>query len=265
MREQRSIVARGQIVREIVRCLEEEMEFPHDAVQTLQTRVTSRDDIEALALRVRDAWELGLGPLSDVVGLLEVKGVIPVEVHGHSDRLDAFSARVDGRAMVFLSLDKQSASRRRFNAAHELGHLFMHEGCEAGETSVEQEADSFAGALLLPEAPFRAECPPRLSWPALRELKRRWGVSLTALVRRAFDLGIYSEATYRRAHVQYNQYGWRNGEPDEPPMERPTLVQHAVEQLVAAGTSPEQIAQRVHLSVPRLEQAIWPRGRGAAA
>ena len=122
------------------------------------------------------------------------------------------------------------------HAARELGYLLMRADCKVGDKALEREADSFASAFLLPRVPFLAEGPARLSWPRLRDMKRRWGVSLLALVRRAYDLGVYSEATYRRAHVEYAQQGWRaDGEPDEPPMELPSLVTRAVEQLAYFG------------------------------
>lgn len=265
-KEQRYVLARGRIVREVVRYLEEYVEFPSDAITPLQRPATTLDEAEALADHVRDAWGLGLGPIPDMVGLLEAHGVIPVEVRGHSQRLDAFSAWVEGRPMVFLSTDKDVASRRRFDAAHELAHLVAHRGCEAGTQTLEDVANRFASALLLPAAPFRAECPARLSWPLLRDLKRRWGVSLQALVRRAFDLGIYSEATYRRANVQWGQHGWREmGEPDEPVMERPTLVQNVIAQLAEAGHPPSVVAQALGYGRSRLfEETVWPVGHTAA-
>lgn len=263
-REQRYVLARGRIVREVVRYLEEYVEFPSDEVTPLQRSATTAAEAEALAQHVRSVWDLGLGPISDVVGLLEMHGVLPVEVRGHSQQLDAFSVWVEGRPMVFLSTDKNVASRRRFDAAHELCHLIAHRGCEAGDPALEDVANRFASAFLLPEVPFRAECPARLTWPALRDLKRRWGVSLQAIVRRAYDLGIYSESTYRRAHVQWGQHGWREmGEPDEPPMERPTLLQHVLAQMEAAGHPPSVIATALRHGQRLFEEAVWPNGRAA--
>jgi Zn-dependent peptidase ImmA (M78 family)/transcriptional regulator with XRE-family HTH domain len=265
-REQRAVLARGTMVREVVRHLEEFVEFPSDAITPLTRPATTIEEAERLAAHVREAWRLGMGPISDVIGLLELHGVIPVEVRGHSHRLDAFSVWAEGRPMVFLSTDKGIATRRRFDAAHELLHLIAHRDHEVGDPALESVADRFASAFLLPEAPFRAECPARLSWPVLREMKRRWGVSLLALVRRAFDLGIYSEATYRRASVQWAQHGWREmGEPDEPTMERPTLVQHVVAQLAEAGHPPSAVAAALHYDERLLRSAVWPNDSSSAA
>ena len=90
-------------------------------------------------------------------------------------------------------------------------------------------------------------------------------MSLAALVRRAYDLGVYSEATYRRANVQLGRHGWRTAEPDQPPMEHSTLVQHAVEQLAAAGQSPAAVASELKLGTRLFNEAVWPSGRTDAA
>lgn len=191
------------------------MPLPAESITPLATQVDGPEEVERLAERVREAWGLGLGPISDVVALLERHGVLPVEVEGHSERLDAFSTWADHRPLVFLAMGKGSASRRRFDAAHELGHLLMHVDVSPGDIALERQADAFASAFLLPRAAFAAECPPRL-----QELKRRWKVSLAAMVRRAYDLGIYSEATYRRGYMQLNQRGWRESEPAADPRGR---------------------------------------------
>lgn len=258
-REQRNVLARGRLVREIVGYLEELIDFPQVTLADLQRSVRSTEEIERLALTVRDVWNLGQGPIANMVALVEWHGVIPVEVKGHSQDLDAFSTWADGRPMIFLAIDKASASRRRYDIAHELGHLLMHGDCIAGDKLLEREADAFGGAFLLPKVPFLAECPPRLSWPKLREMKQRWGVSLLAIVRRAYDLGVFSEATYRRAHVQYARFGWRiEGEPDEPLLERPTLIARCVEQLEAAGQPVSVTATQVNHGLRLFDSLIRP-------
>ena len=240
-KEQRRVLAFGSVLRQVADYLQELVNFPDEQLTALRPALEAAPDVEAKAMAVRDAWSLGQGPISSVVGLLEAKGVLPVEVPGHSQRLDAFSVWVEGKPLVFLTIEKDSASRRRWDAAHEFAHLLLHEGCEAGSADNEKEADAFAGAFLLPRMPFLAECPRRLDWNRLRALKRRWGVSLAAIVRRAFDLGIYTEATYRRAYTMLNQMGWRTNEPDEPAMERPTLLRRAVRMVATAGYSLRRI------------------------
>lgn len=259
--EQRRVRASGALILEIVQKLEQLAEFPPESITALATHADTPADIEHLAERARDEWGLGSGPISNVVALLERRGVLPVEVEGHSERLDAFSVWAGGRPVVFLSTEKESASRRRFDAAHELGHLLMHVDVSPGDPALEKEADAFASAFLLPRSAFGAECPRRLSWPHLRELKRRWKVSLAAMVRRAYDLGIYSEATYRRAYMQLNQRGWRESEPEEPAMERPGVLREVIVLLEEAGYPRTKIAERVNLHMPDLERLLGLEAR----
>ena len=90
-------------------------------------------------------------------------------------------------------------------------------------------------------------------------MKQRWGVSLLAIIRRAYDLGVFSEATYRRAHVQYARHGWRTGgEPEEPGMERPTLIARCIAQLDAAGQSRTVTAAKLKHGLRLFESLISP-------
>ena len=256
IRERRRLIAHGRVLRQITDYLRDRVSFPPEQLTPLCRQVISRAEVEELALAVRDAWQLGQGPISTMVGLLEAKGVIPVEVPGHSAKLDAFSVWIEDLPLVFLTPEKHSGSRRRFDAAHELGHLLMHRGRAPGDVEAEREAHAFASAFLLPSAPFLAECPRRLDWTRLRQMKQRWGVSLAALIRRAFDLGLYTEATYRRAYAVLNQRGWRTDEPDEPEMEHPTLLARAVTLVGSAGHSLERVAAELKLSKRMIERLL---------
>jgi len=80
--------------------------FPREQLTDLAVRLQTATDLEDCATRVRDAWQLGQGPISNMVVLLEVKGVLPVEVPAHSAKLDAFSAWMRDTPVVFLTPDK---------------------------------------------------------------------------------------------------------------------------------------------------------------
>lgn len=245
--EQRRVRAEGALILSVVEHLDTLVDLPAETLSTLSSALQGTESVTQLARIVRQEWKLGTGPIASMVGLLEREGVVVVQAAGHSERLDAFSAWVGSRPVVFLATEKGSASRRRFDAAHELAHLLMHTDVSPGALEVERQADAFASAFLLPEEAFVAECPRRLAWERLLELKQRWKVSLAALVRRAYDLGIYSEATYRRAYVQLNEKGWRQQEPAEPDMEHPQTVQRAIRLLEGSGYPRAQIAQAVQL------------------
>jgi Zn-dependent peptidase ImmA (M78 family) len=258
-KERRVVLARGELRLDLAAYLAHHVDFPTTNLPKIPNhfrRDASAESIEALADVVRDEWGLGQGPISDMVRLMEQHGVLLVEVPGHSERLDAFSTWVESWPVVFIATDKASASRRRFDVAHELGHLLLHPKAKPGDRQLEAEADAFASAFLLPRGPFAHECPRRLVWPHLVELKVRWKVSLAALVRRAFDLGIYSDATYRRAFVQLSKFGWRRGEPEEPEVEHPTLLREGFKLLASSGFTLSQVAADLGRNAADLEQIV---------
>lgn len=255
-KERKRVLARGTAIKRLVERVREMVNFPAEKITALHSVWTAQRNPEALARAARDYWHLGYGPISDMVGLVESLGVIPLEIPGHTRRLDAFSAWVDGLPMVFLSTEKDSASRRRFDVAHELGHLLMHWECEPGSKLAEEEADAFASAFLLPREPFTAECPRSLDWTRLRALKQRWGVSLAAIIRRARDIGLLTEATYRRAFTYLNGTGWRIQEPDEPAMEHPCLLARALGLLREAGITLRELAKDLAFSEGLLQRLL---------
>ena len=258
--QRRVVLARGEMRLDVAAYLAQHVNFPVgkllEMIPTSKRWDTTAEGIERLAEMVRDAWGLGSGPISNAVRLLEEHGVLPVEVPGHTERLDAFSTWVDSWPIIFIATEKQSASRRRFDVIHELGHLLLHPTAAPGDPRLEREADSFASAFLMPRHPFALESPKRLIWPHLLELKLRWKVSLAALVRRAYDLRIFSEATYRRAFVQLSKRGWRRVEPDEPELEHPTLLKEALTLLIGSGFSPAQLAADLGRNPVELEQLV---------
>ncbi len=78
-------------------------------------------------------------------------------------------------------------------------------------------ATAFASEFLAPSTLLADELPPRLDF----ELKRRWDISLKALVYRGHDLGIYRDHTYRRGMSLLVQWGYP--EPRRPRPPRTTL------------------------------------------
>lgn len=141
------------------------------------------------------------------------------------------------------------------DAAHELGHLIMHADVAAGSSELEQQANRFGSAFLMPRDAFYHEAPRRLNWEHIWELKRRWKVSGAAIIRRSYDLGLLSEATYRRAFVQLNQAGLRAQEPDEPPAEFPVAVMRSMN-VIEKNWPIERIAEELGLYAADLRTLI---------
>jgi Zn-dependent peptidase ImmA (M78 family) len=201
-----------------------------------------RARIEAIAESVRAEWKVPPGPIQNVVDTLESHGIVVIRLPLDSADVDAFSLPFADHPVVVLGADKNDRARSRFDAAHELGHLIMHGDQIWGMKEVETQAHQFAAAFLMPEKDIYRQLPTTVDWPRLFELKRRWQVSLAALLMRARALGRMSESTYLTAIKAASARGWRRLEP--VPLGPPEQPSHLLRYL----TSP--MSQHVRENLP---------------
>lgn len=200
-------------------------------------------EIEETALNVRKAWNLGLGPISDVILALENSGIICVREELGFTKMDGASKwfDTDNRPYIFLAADKANGVRSRFDAAHELGHLTLHNNVDNLEfykryKEIERQADLFAGAFLLPAEAFAAEVTqPSLS--TFLALKPRWKTSVAAMIMRCKQLEIIDSEYTTRLWKNYSAKGWRKGEPldDQIKFEPIRLLPRAINLLLTEG------------------------------
>lgn len=180
---------------------------------------------EIAASMLREAWDLGQEPVDNLISIVEQKGVLVTSFSTSTNDVDAFSQYVDvGDNPTFLiaySNNKTSAARIHFDIAHELGHIYMHEWSEDIENIPkdefklrERQANDFAAAFLLPEVTFKQDA---LSGPQTishyKQLKKKWKVSIAAMIRRAEKLGIMTMEEYQSLIRIMQRRGQRKEEP----------------------------------------------------
>lgn len=69
-----------------------------------------------------------------MVHLCESRGIPVYGLTNIAKEMDAFSARDGPQPFIFTSR-KKTPERKRFDIAHELGHLVLHHNTKVGETS----------------------------------------------------------------------------------------------------------------------------------
>jgi Zn-dependent peptidase ImmA (M78 family)/DNA-binding XRE family transcriptional regulator len=237
------------------------MDVPEDPTELSDER------IEEIAGEVRWRWNLGEGPISNVVLLLENNGVIVTRGALGAHTLDAFSriGESDGVPYIFLGDDKRAAGRSRFDAAHELAHLVLHRHVSESVARkselfklMEEQAHRFAGAFLLPARSFGKEVT-RIGLDPFLALKPRWRVSVALMIKRAENLGWINEHQAQILWIQYGRRRWRGHEPldDKLPVEEPRLLRRAVELLVSQGVQTvEDIRFRNPFAPTDIEQLV---------
>ena len=219
----------------------------------------SSEQIEDYAVQARRFWNMGDGPIANVLALLENNGVIVVREEIGADKLDAFSEYCpdDNTPYIFLAADKNVACRARFDIAHELGHLILHRNMRKGQISlgpehrlIEEQADRFAGAFLLPEKAFASDLY-SATLDAFKIIKGKWAVSIAMQIVRAEQLGFISNEQAKRFWMNYSRRQWRKHEPldDTFEVEQPQLLRLGFELIVNERLQTrEQIRRSIPLS-----------------
>jgi Zn-dependent peptidase ImmA (M78 family) len=102
---------------------------------------------------------------------------------------------------------------------------------------IEQQANLFASAFLLPESSFASDFTPSLD--ALRDLKRKWFVSIGAMVQRGRQLNLINDTQERNLWRQIGRRKWRTREPldDVLPVEEPEFIRRSIGLLEKRGLS----------------------------
>lgn len=249
-------ISHGTIFNSILLYLENEFDIP--SVDIYSASIKNREEIERASEKCRLRWGLLRdAPIHSMNRTLERFGIVTTTFGEVSDKIDAFSY-ISVRPVVVRNTEKGSTSRARFDLAHELGHLVLHQGIEEDEPYLEEQANQFASAFLLPRGAFFREFPKsvRINWDELISMKIRWRVSLQAIIRRAYDLGIISAVAYRNANIYIGRRGWKTDEPGEKdiPAEYPEIVPNCFEMLNNQGISPDDIAHCLHITLFILEK-----------
>jgi Zn-dependent peptidase ImmA (M78 family)/transcriptional regulator with XRE-family HTH domain len=258
-RQRRQAWAYAQTVYELMASLAAQTEYPAPRLPRLD------GDPVAAASLTREA--LGLPPdrpIGPLIRILERHGVWVLAIPVPLPQRDACSAWAggDGATPVIVVAATPAGDRRRFSVAHEVGHLVLHHLPEGMPHALEQQADAFAEAFLLPAAAMRAELAPPITLTTLADLKARWGVSLQALIRRAHTLELLTPSQYRSLSVQLGARGWRTQEPIAVPVERPRALRQLAELLYGRPLETPRLAHELSLDPAFVRELLEAHAAG---
>jgi Zn-dependent peptidase ImmA (M78 family) len=121
---------------------------------------------------------------------------------------------------------------------------------------MEQEANDFASALLLPAKDVNSDLTGRLDLARLSRLKQKWGVSMQAIMMRAASLGAITPNQKTNLSKLMSKKGYRKAEPTafDIPYETPSTLSKLINcHLNELGYSVDELAQALHINVEDLE------------
>ena len=140
-------------------------------------------------LDIRSADDIHVGRILDAFGASLT--------YGDTGTGDGRIVRAGKVALICVNIALEGTPRGRWTAAHELGHLILHEGYDAFDRlhgtgpkmpqdyQADREADAFAAELLMPERLFAPRCKDRRpTIDSIVALAAEFGTSLTATAKR---------------------------------------------------------------------------------
>lgn len=199
--------------------------------------------IENIANQLRRYWSLGKGPIRDIVGILENNGFIVSKIPNKAKEVEAFSLWYEKVPHIFYEGNRDTPVSYTFSICHELGHLILHQGLTEKEISdavfmkeIEKQANLFAGSFLMPDESFGNEYLASNLEPFI-SIKKKWNVSISAMIMRANVLGIIDKNQKGYLFKQLSSRGYRQHEPydDDIEFEGPSLIFNSIRLILDRG------------------------------
>ncbi|MGY0191356.1 helix-turn-helix domain-containing protein [Lactococcus petauri] len=231
--------------------------FPPTVLPTLLEKdihEITEEDIIHKAKELREVWEIDdSSPIGNLVNIAESKGILIAEANMEDDKLDAVSRWIKDRPFIMLTNNNESSVRRRFNVAHELGHIILHNTIESIhdysskdlKNLIEKQAHSFASHFLLPDKAF-SDSLLSTSMEYYIELKKYWKVSIASMIYKTFSMKLINEDQYLYLNKKLSWNKWRKIEPldDTISIEKPELFSKVYNVIVDHDILPKKELNR---------------------
>ena len=170
--------------------------------------VKKAEDARLVANELRKKWNLGDGPISQPMVMLEEHGVKVIEVEEDPELFDGTSTIVEGLPVVVLNKCESfspeskhtfSPERRNLTLFHELGHQIMNIPDDISDKEKENLCNVFANEMLIPSNTFLnifGKKRQAITIVELKDVQRTFGISARALMMKAYQLGVINKSRY---------------------------------------------------------------------
>lgn len=170
--------------------------------------VRNAEDARLVANELRKKWNLGDGPISQPMVMLEEHGVKVIEVEEDPELFDGTSTIVEGLPVVVLNKCESfspeskhtfSPERRNLTLFHELGHQIMNIPDDVSDKEKENLCNVFANEMLIPSKTFLnifGNKRQAITIVELKDVQLNYGISARALMMKAHQLGVINKSRY---------------------------------------------------------------------
>ena len=201
--------------------------LPVNVADLPKMQVTNSQPPSRIAQKLRQKWNITEPVIENITRLVELHQIPVLSFDFGTERIDSRTMLTEDRYPIIFINKRLQGDKLRFSIAYELGQLIMHSFPGIGaDRDISHEANAFAAELLMPSKEIKKDFEHGISIPVLAQLKKKWKVSMIALLYRADDLGFLSPNQKRYLLQQFNTLHIRRREPQELdiPIEQPLLM-----------------------------------------
>jgi len=225
-------------------------------VRLSRSSITNSDQAEETSQELRQFWDLGTGPVINILTFLEDRGIKIFKFPGPEDFESCSGFYLDS---PFIAVNATlPVDRLRFKTSTELAQILFGFSEDPDQLKL---YNRWAAAFLMPAQKLEEYFLPagrKIALSELAEIKLRYGISLQAIMYRAFDLCLITERRLRAFRELLNQKGWLTREPvayrgEEYPQRFKRLIHYAVASEILdlktaaalADTTPEDLSREI--------------------
>ncbi len=169
-------------------------------------KINDIKEVEDLALHLRQEWNIGDDPVSNVISLLETNEIKVIEINDDiQNSFDGMSTFVNDSFPAVVINENYGVERKRFTLLHELGHLLLNIDEKFSDKEQEHICDRFAGAFLLPKHILLKEVGVKRAKISLNELinfQKQFGISISAIMYRLAANNIIPESRIKTFYIR---------------------------------------------------------------
>lgn len=170
---------------------------------------------EDCAKQLKKLWKVDKGVVENLSDVLEDNHILLLNLDFKTERVDGRCTIAKDKYPLIITNKSLLGDRQRFTLAYELGHLVMHLYTQPKfDRDLSHEANMFAAEFLMPEKDIKKDLED-LTLAKLGDLKRKWKVSMQALLYRAADLEVITPNQKHYLVKQFNAQNIRRREPIE--------------------------------------------------
>lgn len=177
--------------------------------------ISTIEDTEKAAEKLRKDWNLGNDPIADIVEMLEDKGYKVLELEA-PEGLDALKAISNNSKVILLNKNIGNIVRKRLSALHELAHHSLKFDEKLTGKEEENLCNAFAGAVLYPSEMVKKDLVSqrqRIYFNELSIIKERWGISFPAIIKRALQCQLITGYFAQQFNIDYRKNYFHKNEP----------------------------------------------------